>query len=69
MVPRVRRVDMVMSLAVFVHEAIDKYYKGQIEHGGDICDRDLKREIRQEQIDQFWFTEAEKWKAANESKR
>lgn len=53
---------MTDSLTLFVIGAIDKFMDGQEQHGGDICDRDLRAEIRDEQIDQFWYSEAEKWK-------
>lgn len=57
-----RKQQMTDSLTLFVIGAIDKFMDGQEQHGGDICDRDLRAEIRDEQIDQFWYSEAEKWK-------
>ena len=59
-----RKIQMANSLSNLVIMSIGKYYAGQAKHGGDICDRDLKKEIRQEQIDQFWYTEAQYWKRA-----
>ena len=53
--------NMAISLTNFVVAAIDKFEKGQAEHGGDIRDRDLKHEITQETIDLFWYNEAQKW--------
>lgn len=57
-----RRDAMALSLAEWVTEAIEKYYKGQAAHGGDIIDRDLAKEIQQEQIDLYWYTAARSWK-------
>jgi len=54
---------MAKSLAKFVERAVDKFAKGQREHGGDIRDRDLGFELYQEQLDSFWYNEAEDWKA------
>jgi hypothetical protein len=53
---------MTRSLTVFVERAVDKYMKGQKEHGGDIRDRDLTAEILNEQIDQWWYSQAMIWK-------
>lgn len=61
LVPYLRRIAMRDSLHAFVLDAINKYYKGQREHGGDITDRNLYEEVRHEQIDQFWFHEAARW--------
>jgi len=52
---------MSTSLALFIDSAIDKFLKGQLEHGGDIRDRDLDEEIKNEHIDLFWYNEARKW--------
>lgn len=57
-----RRDSMAASLTGFVIQAIDKYYAGQKAHGGDIIDRDLAKEIQQEQIDLYWYTAARSWK-------
>ena len=54
--------DMAYSLTNFVIDATDKFIKGQIEHGGELQNRDLAKEIKQEQIDLFWYTEAQNWK-------
>lgn len=62
-----RRVQMADSLTKFVISAITKYYIGQQVHGGDICDRDLEMELRQEQIDQFWYSEAMKWRRGDDT--
>lgn len=56
-----RHRDMACSLACFVFDAIDKYEKGQKEHGGDVRDRNLKSEICKETIDLFWYNEALDW--------
>ena len=53
--------NMVISLTNFVIASVAKFNGGQIEHGGDIRDRDLKHEISQETIDLFWYNEAQKW--------
>jgi len=58
--PIIKR-NMAISLTNFVVAAIEKFQKGQQEHGGDIRDRDLKHEITQETIDLFWYNEAQKW--------
>ena len=65
LLPGVRRVEMARALESFVRAAIDKYYQGQQAHGGDIVDRNLSVELRQEQIDQFWYLEAMKWRKAH----
>ena len=57
-----KTLQIVGSLGIFVNHAICKYIKGQIEHGGDITDRDLHEEIQQEIIDLFFYTEGLKWK-------
>jgi len=50
---------MAISLTQFVINSIDKFIKGQKEHGGDIRDGNkLDKEIRDEQIDLFWYSEA-----------
>lgn len=54
---------IAQSLANFVQDAIAKFIKGQQEHGGDLRDRDLKKEIGMEHIDMFWYSEAGKWPA------
>lgn len=53
--------NMVISLTNFVIAAVNKFEKGQVEHGGCIQDRDLKHEIGQETLDLFWYNEAQKW--------
>lgn len=49
---------MSETLATFINEAIDKFIKGQKEHGGNIKDRDLNKEINNEVIDLFWYLSA-----------
>ena len=55
-------INLSNSLSNFVINAIEKYRKGQNEHGGNLCDRNLQHEISQEIIDLFWYNEASKWK-------
>lgn len=52
---------MAASLDYFCSQAILKFIKGQIEHGGNITDRDLNKEIFNETIDLFWYNEASYW--------
>lgn len=47
--------NMARSLAIFAEHAIEKFIKGQKEHGGYIRDRDLMAELYAEQIDSFWY--------------
>jgi hypothetical protein len=56
------RTKMAMALDYFIIDAIDKFIKGQKEHGGNIEDRDLDKEIRMEMIDSFWYQQAKLWK-------
>lgn len=49
------------DLVRFVEKAIEKFIKGQVEHGGDIRDRNLDHELMQETIDSFWYNSAKKW--------
>ena len=52
---------MATSLLIFVRNSVSKFLKGQQQHGGDIRDRDLLREMSQEHIDMFWYKEAMIW--------
>lgn len=61
-----RQVEMRTSLVAFVVDAVDKFVAGQKEHGGDLCDRDLEKELRMERIDEFWYGEARGWKKRRE---
>ena len=56
------RIKMVKSLDSFILDSINKFVKGQLEHGGDIRDRYLDKEIRMEMIDSFWYQQAKLWK-------
>ena len=53
----VRR-NMAISLANFIEKSTVKFINGQVEHKGDIRDRDLAKEMQQEIIDMFWYKEA-----------
>ena len=53
--------EMSGSLTQFCEAAIEKFIKGQKEHGGNITDRDLDEEVRKELLDIFWYTSAKKW--------
>lgn len=57
-----RRDQMAEALTLFCIKAVAKYYKGQLEHGGDLADRQLDAEIEAEIIDLLWYHEAKKWK-------
>jgi hypothetical protein len=50
------------DLTSFVIHAINKYLKGQLEHGGHISERDLDVEISQEITDLFFYHQANKRK-------
>lgn len=50
------------SITAFCENAIAKFIKGQLEHGGKLEDRDLDKEITLELLDLFWYNEAKKWK-------
>lgn len=56
-----QRGEMAVALADFVEDSIKKFINGQIEHGGNIADRDLDKEIRAETIDIFWYNTAKAW--------
>lgn len=47
--------NMVNSYAVFIEQATAKFIRGQDEHGGDIRDRDLNKEMSAELIDLFFY--------------
>lgn len=61
------KLKIATSLYNFINKAITKYIKGQKEHGGDITEKDLRKEINQEIIDLFWYSEAEVWKEMYEA--
>lgn len=46
---------MTMALTFFVQDAVEKFDKGQKEHGGDFLTVDFDREMRQEFLDFFWY--------------
>jgi hypothetical protein len=60
-VPPLTREFMSDSLTAFVLAAIDKFEKGQKEHGGDLRDRNHNKEILNEILDIFWYREASSW--------
>lgn len=47
--------NMANSYAVFLEQATTKFIAGQKEHGGDIRDRDLTKEMSAELIDLFFY--------------
>lgn len=47
--------NMARSLASFTELSVSKFIAGQAEHGGDLRDRDLSKELAAEQIDSFWY--------------
>ena len=53
--------EMAVNLTDFVADAIVKFMQGQLEHGGNITDRDLDHEMRMETIDTFWYGCAKEW--------
>lgn len=55
------------SLTRFVIDACEKYNKGQKEHGGNLWERQLQQEIRNELIDTFFYTEALAWLKAGKN--
>ena len=59
-----RRIQMANALTDFVTSAIKKYAKGEEEHyDSDITTCDLKLETRNEILDLFWYTTADRqWK-------
>jgi len=60
---------VVKWLTAFVVTAAGKYARGAKEHGGSIFDRDLKAEMRQEVIDQFFYAAADEELTKNGGKR
>lgn len=56
------RLKMSAGLAVFIDLAIDKFLKGQLEHGGQLESRDLDRDMGFEIIDLMWYQLAKGWK-------
>ena len=56
------RMLMAATLQQFLIKAVDKYFKGQKEHGGSITNRDLQAEIQHEIIDLMWYNAAVGWK-------
>jgi hypothetical protein len=57
-----RRANLCLDLNTFVIAAIDKYVKGQKEHGGDLKDRDLLMELYAELVDSVIYLSEEKRK-------
>lgn len=51
---------VIDNIESFAYRAVDKYVKGQKEHGGNLWDRDCLAESIQENIDLFWYLAAEK---------
>lgn len=49
---------MADNLTAFVIDAVEKFAAGQQEHSSEIEDCDLKRELRQEIMDSFWYISA-----------
>lgn len=47
--------NMAHSYACFIEKATNKFIKGQIEHGGDLRDRNLNQELSLELQDLFWY--------------
>jgi len=58
----IKKVQIADDLTSFVKQAIGKYIRGQMEHGGNIEDRNLNHEIDQELIDLFFYHSANKRK-------
>lgn len=53
--PSATEIELTENLTNFVVCSVDKFVKGQKEHGGDIRDRDLNREMMNEIIDLFHY--------------
>ena len=51
-----RQEDLALHLSSFVLDCIDKYLKGQAEHGGDILQANLEEEKRNELKDLVIYT-------------
>lgn len=49
---------MADHLTKFVVDAVEKFAIGQAEHNSEIENCDLKRELRQEVMDSFWYISA-----------
>lgn len=62
-VPSNERISMAISLQQFIVQAVDKYFKGQKEHGGRLVDRNLTVDMRHEIIDMMWYNAAQEWKS------
>ena len=58
------KADMALSLTRFTRDSIEKFIKGQIEHGhiGRLEERDLDKETYNEIIDLFFYNQAKTWK-------
>lgn len=52
---------LIDTLVNFVDRALDKYIKGQKEHGGSITDRDCYEDLRNELIDSIIYHSAMHW--------
>lgn len=57
--------NMTVALDKFVRDSVEKFIKGQTEHGGLLQDRDLDKEIQAEAIDFFWYNAAKQWRKEN----
>jgi hypothetical protein len=55
------RSQMSWSLVDFVANSTLKFGYGQLEHGGDIRDRNLDAEIKNELTDMFWYQSVKTW--------
>jgi len=54
--------NMSVSLASFIEHGVTKFIAGQREHGGNITDRNLDQELRNEITDIMWYNYAKDWK-------
>lgn len=59
--------EMVEDYIAFIDRSSSKYIRGQVEHGGNIGDRDLDVEIDAEMDDLFFYHNANKRKKRNAS--
>ncbi len=53
---------MRRAIIYFIYKSIEKFIKGQEEHGGNLTERNLDEEVYNELIDLYWYNEANKWK-------
>ena len=64
--PPSRVEEMANSYTIYINDVIEKYCNGQKEHGVDLVERDLDKELYQEMLDMpnYFLSRVHKWRLA-----